>query len=341
MSGVTRDPGDTTGDATGGGPGGANGQARGPGLATGGLATGGAPSGGVRKVGDGTGGFRGRGRAGARAAGTARGRVRTVGGIAGAVLSGVVVAAALVSLVWTPHDPTRVNPDDSWAPISWEHWFGADRLGRDLFSMVLAGAGTTLYVSVAATAVAAVVGTVLAAASTSRRAGAAVGYAIDVLIAFPTLLLAMVLVAVYGAGTLVAITAIGLGEGFFVARVLRAEMARVLASDFVTAARAGGAGAARILREHVLPNVLPTLTVLLSLVMGISVLAEAALSYLGFGVPAETPTWGRLLHDLQPQITIRPGVLLWPGLAIVVTVLGFNLLGDAVREAGDPRVRVR
>ncbi|MFF3440002.1 ABC transporter permease [Streptosporangium sp. NPDC002721] len=262
-------------------------------------------------------------------------------GRAGLLLSGVVVAAALVSLVWTPYDPGRIDPGASWAPPSWEHPFGADRLGRDLLSLILAGAGTTLRVGVAAALVATLVGTALAAAATSRWLGALVARAIDALIALPTLLLAMVLVAVYGAGTVVAVVAIGLGEGFFVARVLRAEMARVLGSDYVVAARAGGAGRWRVMREHVLPNVLPTLTVLVSLVMAIAVLAEAALSYLGYGVPSDTPTWGRLLEELQAQITIRPLVLVWPGLAIVVTVLGLNLLGDGLREAGDPRMRTR
>ncbi|MEU6430735.1 hypothetical protein ABZ860_32970 [Microbispora sp. NPDC046973] len=108
-------------------------------------------------------------------------------GRAGLLLSGVVVAAALLSSVWTPHDPGRIDPRSSWAPVSWQHWFGADRLGRDLLSLILAGAGTTLYVSVAATAVAALAGTALAAAATSRRLGAVVAHAIDALIALPTL----------------------------------------------------------------------------------------------------------------------------------------------------------
>ncbi|GLW10987.1 peptide ABC transporter permease [Microtetraspora sp. NBRC 13810] len=273
--------------------------------------------------------------------GAFRSLVRSRSGLLGLALSAVVVAATLVSLVWTPYDPGAVDPRASWAPVSGAHWFGADRLGRDLFSLVLAGARTTLLVSLAATVVAAVTGTLLAAAAavTPGWVRAAVGYGIDVLIAFPTLLLAMVLVAVHGASTLTAVLAIGLGEGFFVARVMRAEMTRVLAADYVLAARAGGAGTWRILYAHVLPNALPTLTVLLSLVMAIAVLAEAALSYLGYGVPSSTPTWGRMLHDLQTQLTIRPQVLVWPGLAIVATVLGFNLLGDGLRDAGDPKAR--
>ncbi|GAA2879620.1 ABC transporter permease [Streptosporangium fragile] len=278
---------------------------------------------------------------GARAAGRWSALLRSRSGAAGLALSSLVVVATLVSFAWTPYDPSRVSPRESWAPMSWEHWFGADRLGRDLLSLVLAGARATLLVSAAATVVAAVTGTLLgaAAAITPRWVRAPAGHAVDALIAFPTLLLAMVLVAVYGAGTETAVLAIGLGEGFFVARVMRAEMARVLAADYVLAARAGGASTWRIFHEHVLPGVLPTLTVLLSLVMAVAVLAEAALSYLGYGVPSGTPTWGRMLHDLQAQITVRPLVLVWPGVAIVATVLGFNLLGDGLREAGDPRVR--
>ncbi len=113
----------------------------------------------------------------------------------------------------------------------------------------------------------------------------------------------------------------------------------MLASDYVLAAHAAGAGTRRIVRRHVLPNIAPTLYVQLSLALGIAVLAEAALSYLGLGTPPPTPSWGRMLQELQPYITLRPLVLLWPGLAVVLTVLGFNLLGDGIREATDPRLR--
>ncbi|SBW26672.1 ABC transporter [Candidatus Protofrankia californiensis] len=258
----------------------------------------------------------------------------------GAALSSIVVAAAAVSLVWTPYDPTRVDPDASWLPISGQHWFGTDKLGRDLFSQILVGARVTVFAAVAATAVAAVLGVGLAllATVTPRLVGESFAHLVDILVAFPTLLLAMVLAAVFGGSTWIAVTAIGVGTGVQVGRVTRGEIAWVLASDYVLAAHAAGAGTRRIIRRHILPNITPTLYVQLSLALGIAVLAEAALSYLGLGTPPPTPSWGRMLQELQPYITLRPLVLLWPGLAVVLTVLGFNLLGDGIREATDPRL---
>ncbi|WP_256788988.1 ABC transporter permease [Frankia sp. AvcI1] len=271
----------------------------------------------------------------------ARGVWGSRSGRLGAVLSGLVVVAAVVSLVWTPYDPSRVDPAASWAPVGTAHWFGADRLGRDLFSQVLVGARTTLVVAVAATAIAAVVGVGLALLATlpPRPVSEGVAHLVDVLLAFPVLLLAMVLAAVYGGSRWTAIVAIGVGAGIGLGRVTRGEVRRVLGADYVLAARAAGAG--RIVRRHVLANIAPTVWVQLSLILGLSVLTEAALSYLGFGTPPPTPSWGRMLAELQPYLTLRPLTLLWPGLAVVLTVLGFNLLGDGLREAGDPRLRER
>ncbi|AEH10679.1 MULTISPECIES: ABC transporter permease [Protofrankia] len=267
--------------------------------------------------------------------------LRSRSGRLGVLLSSLVVAAAAVSLVWTPYDPTRVDAGAPWLPISGQHWFGTDKLGRDLFSQILLGARITVFAAVAATAVAAVLGVGLAllATVTPRLVGESTAHLVDVLIAFPTLLLAMVLAAVFGGSTWTAVIATGVGSGVQVGRVTRGEIVRVLASDYVLAAHAAGAGTRRIVRRHVLPNIAPTLYVQLSLALGIAVLAEAALSYLGLGTPPPTPSWGRMLQELQPYITLRPLVLLWPGLAVVLTVLGFNLLGDGIREATDPRLR--
>ncbi|WP_238428387.1 ABC transporter permease [Frankia nepalensis] len=278
---------------------------------------------------------------GAGAVTTARAVLRTRSGRLGAALSSLIVVAALVSLVWTPYDPTKVSTEDSWAPMSGRHWLGADRLGRDLFSQLLAGAQVTLFVAVGATALAAVVGLALAllATVTSRPVGEGVAHLLDVLIAFPPLLIALVLAAVYPGRAWTILVALGLGLGVQVARVTRGEIRRVLASDYVLAARAAGAGTWRIIRRHLLPNITPTLYIQLSLMAGIVVLTEAALSYLGLGTPSPRPSWGRSLHELQPYLTLRPLVLLWPGLAVVLTVLGFNLLGDGLREAADPRLR--
>ncbi|MBA2945586.1 ABC transporter permease [Streptomyces himalayensis] len=273
-----------------------------------------------------------------------RALLKSRSGFAGSVLVGVLVLSALVSLVWTPYDPTLARPQDSWLlPLSGGHVLGTDRLGRDELSQLLTGARSTLRTALLAAAIAAVVGLALALAAVlvPRWIGAAVVQFTDVLIAFPVLLIAMILTAVYGGSTWTAVTAIGVGAGVNVARVARAEAGRVLGTDYVLAAHAAGSGTWRTVRRHVLPNIAPTLIVQLSLVLSVAVLAEAALSYLGFGTPPPAVSWGRMLHEQQSYITARPLLVIWPGLAVVCSVLGFNLLGDGLREAADARLRVR
>jgi len=270
--------------------------------------------------------------------------LRSRSGFAGLLLVGLLVLSALVSLVWTPYDPTRVSPRDSWLlPFSGGHLLGTDRLGRDELSQLLTGARATLGTALLATALAGVVGLGLAlvAVLVPRRLGAVVVQLTDVLIAFPVLLIAMILTAVHGGSLWTVVTAIGLGAGVNLARVARAEAARVLNTDYVLAAHAAGSGTWRTVRKHLLPNIAPTLIVQLSLVLSVSVLAEAALSYLGFGAPAPAVSWGRMLQEQQQYIAARPLLVIWPGLAVAASVLGFNLLGDGLREATDARLRVR
>ena len=274
----------------------------------------------------------------------ARALLRSRSGLAGTVLVGVLVLSALVSLVWTPYDPTRARPQDGWLlPFSGGHVLGTDRLGRDELSQLLAGARATLLTAVLAAAVAAVVGLALAltAVLVPRWIGAAVVQLTDVLIAFPVLLIAMILTAVYGGSTWTVVGAVGIGTGVNLARVARAEAGRVLNTDYVLAAHAAGSGTWRTVRKHLLPNIAPTRVVQLSLVLSVAVLAEAALSFLGFGAPAPAVSWGRMLHEQQQYIAARPLLVIWPGLAVAASVLGFNLLGDGLREAADARLRVR
>jgi peptide/nickel transport system permease protein len=272
---------------------------------------------------------------------TLRALLREPTGLIGTVLIGLLVLCALVSLVWTPFDPTLVDPSATWAPpLSGGHLLGADGSGRDLFSQLLAGARITTVAAVAATAVAGIVGVGLAVlAAVGRRSGDVVAHLIDVLVALPTLLLAMVLAAVYGGSVGTAVVAIGIGTGVNVARVGRAEMTSALGTDYVLAARTSGASTWRIVRRHVLPNVAPVLLVQLSLTLALAVLAEAALSYLGFGTPPPTPSWGRMLQDLQQYVTVHPWAVVWPGAAITAAVLGFSLVGDALRDVTDPWLR--
>lgn len=263
-------------------------------------------------------------------------------GLFGLLVLTALVLTALVSLVWTPDDPMGTNLDQAWLlPLSGGHLLGTDRLGHDQLSQLMAGARETVLTALSAAVLAALVGLVLALTGTlsPRWLRAGVVQLIDILIAFPTLLLAMVLAAVYGGSTATAVVAIGIGFGVNVARVTRAEIAAVRGSDYVLAAQACGAGTGRIVRRHLLPNVAPTLIVQLSLTMALAVLAEAALTYLGYGTAADIPSWGGMLREQQAYLTARPLLVIWPGLAVAVTVLGLNLLGDALREATDPRLR--
>ncbi len=260
----------------------------------------------------------------------------------GAVLVGVMVLSALVSLVWTPYDPKKIDPSAKWLPISWTHPFGTDGGGKDLFSQVLVGARTTLTVVLLTVLIAAVVGLVLGTLSsiTPRLVGEPLAYLIDVMIALPTLVLALVFVAALGGSVWTVALAIGLGSGVVLARVVRAEVARVLTQDYIVTAAASGSSTWRTVWRHIVPNIAPTVIVQLSLIAALAVLAEAALSYLGL-TPVSTPSWGRMLETLQATVTVHPGALVFPGLAVVAATLGFNLLGDGLRDAIDPRLRGR
>jgi peptide/nickel transport system permease protein len=267
---------------------------------------------------------------------------RTWPGRIGAVLVSVLVVSALVSLVWTPHDPQRVVPQERWRPISWEHLFGTDGAGKDLFSQVLAGARTTLFVALATVVVSGVIGLALGIVSaiTPRLLGESVAHLIDVLIALPTLILALVFVAALGGSLWTVALALGIALGAVLARVVRAEVSRVLTHDYIVTAAASGSSTYRTMWRHVLPNIAPTVIVQLSLIAALAVLSEAALSYLGL-TPVSTPSWGRMLETLQQSMTVHPGALVFPGIAVVLATLGFNLLGDGLRDAIDPRLRGR
>ncbi|MFI9504535.1 ABC transporter permease [Nocardia sp. NPDC052566] len=268
--------------------------------------------------------------------------IRRPAGVFGLAVLATLILASLVSLWWTPYDPKGTDPGRAWLlPFQHGHLLGTDRVGHDVFSQLLAGAWQTFTVAIAVAAISGVLGLTLALGTqlAPHGFGAVVVQLIDIMIAFPALLLAMILAAVYGGSFTTVALAIGIAYGVAVARVERAEVARALGSDFVLAARAAGASTARIVRKHVLPTILPTLIVQLSLAMALAVLAHAALTYLGYGNSPSSPSWGGILHEQQNYIRVRPLLVIWPGLAVVLTVLGFNLLGDALRDATDPRLR--
>ncbi|MFB8388321.1 ABC transporter permease [Microbacterium sp. NPDC055910] len=256
----------------------------------------------------------------------------------GLIVVAAIALTALVAGVWTPFDPQQVAISNRWAGPGWPHLLGTDGSGRDILSLIMAGSRTAIFVAVGAGIIATVIGVSLAAlgALTARWVRESVAVFVDILIAFPVLIIAMMISAVWGGGLWVVIWAVGIGFGVNIARVTRPELRRVLHSDFVLAGRASGLNPAQNLFRHLLPNVAPVFIVQLSWGMAVAILAEAGLSYLGFGAPVTEPSWGVLLRDLQAYITVHPLSVVWPGLAITLTVLGLNLLGDGLREATDP-----
>ena len=262
--------------------------------------------------------------------------------VIGAVLVGVIVLGALVSFVWTPYDPTLV---DARVPRlldpSAQHWFGTDGLGRDVFSRILVGSRTTLFVGLVAVGVAALVGVplgLLAAMSPRRWVDEAVMRTGDVILAFPALLLAIMFAAVFGASTTMAMVAIGIASIPAFARVARSGALQVMAADYVLAARVAGRSPLAIAVRHVLPNIASIAIVQASVSFALAVLAEAGLSYLGLGTPPPTPSWGRMLYEGQDFLAQLPLLVVFPGGAIALAVLGFNLLGDGLRDLLDPRM---
>lgn len=262
--------------------------------------------------------------------------------IAGLALVGLVLVAAVVSFFWTPFDPT-ITTTDRLLPPSPVHLLGTDALGRDVFSQLLVGARTTLYVGVISVGVAAIIGIPLGllAAAAPKWLSETLMRVIDLMLAFPALLLAIIFGAVFGSSTLSAMMAIGIATAPAFARLTRSGAIQVLSTDYVLAARISRRSPLAIAGRHVLPNILGLLIVQASVGYGIAVLAESGLSYLGFGTPPPTPSWGRMLQEAQPIMFSAPLLSLWPAAAIVIAVLGFNLLGDGLRDRFDPKMEDR
>jgi peptide/nickel transport system permease protein len=258
----------------------------------------------------------------------------------GGLLVGLVVLTALVSIVWTPHDPTHVEVASRLRGPSGANPLGTDQLGRDELSRLIAGARNTLLVGIVTVVIALGLGVPLGGLAALYR-GPLEGFAMrlsDVLLAFPALLLATLFAAVFQPSTLTAMAAIGIALVPVFARVVRGAGLQVMQQDYVTIARTYRSSAAWILLRHLLPNVSSVLIVQATIAFAIAILAEAALSYLGLGTPPPTPSWGRMLSDAQSYLDQAPLLALWPGLAIALAVLGLNLLGDGLRDLLDPQL---
>ena len=259
----------------------------------------------------------------------------------GGLLVGLHVVVGLLSLVWTPYGVGDMVGGRLEGP-SLAHWAGTDRLGRDLMTQIMIGSRIALLVGCGAVALSALIGvaTGVLAAFASRTLDDILAAGLDILIAFPTLLLAMLIVASSdGASLWTAILAIGIAGSAIVARLTRILSKRVLAMDYITAARVAGTGWAGIVRIHVLPNIWPTLIVNFALQFGLAVIAEASLSYLGLGAPPPNASWGRLLQEAQASVYTAPFGAIAPGLALVSLVIGLNLFADGLRDIADPTRR--
>ncbi|HEY2658913.1 MAG TPA: ABC transporter permease [Caulobacteraceae bacterium] len=263
--------------------------------------------------------------------------------IIGAALSALVVAIALTSLVWTPYDPRDMAAAARLAAPSLAHPFGADAYGRDVLSMVLAGSRTALAVAVTASAIGLGIGAPLGLLAAAR--GGWVDEAVmrlnDLVFAFPALLIAVLLAAAFGPGAVNAVIAIGIFNVPVFARVARGAALSLWAQDYVLAARLAGKASLRISAEHIAPNLLSGLIVQAAIQLSLAVVADAGLSYVGLGVQPPEPSWGRMLAEAQTLFATAPWLALFPGAAIVLTVLGFSLLGDGLRARLDPRAAER
>jgi peptide/nickel transport system permease protein len=271
-----------------------------------------------------------------------RAALRSPSFLIGAVIALIVLIAALLSFVWTPYDYAAINIADKLKGPSGAHWFGTDQYGRDLFSQVIVGARTSIAVALIAVGVGVGVGTPLGLAAAARRGSLMdelIMRANDLVFAFPALLIAVLITAVFGPGAVNAIIAIGIFNIPVFARLSRGAALSLWTREFILAARVAGKGKVRISLEHVLPNILNTLVVQATIQFALGILADAGLAYVGLGAQPPTPSWGKMLADAQTMIAIAPHVAVIPGLAIVVTVLGLNLMGDGLRDVFDPRLR--
>lgn len=264
-----------------------------------------------------------------------RNRLAMVGG-------GVVLLLFLISLLapWlTPHHPSAINAWEVLQPPTWQHWFGTDELGRDVLARVLFGARISLKVGFVAVGIAVALGTAV---------GLTAGYyggwpdtvlmrLVDIMLCFPTFFLILAVIAFLQPSIWIIMAVIGLTGWMGVARLVRAEVLTIREMEYILAARCIGCSDLRIILRHIMPNALSPVLVAATLGVAGAILTESALSFLGIGVQPPTPSWGNILTSGKDYIEFAWWLSLFPGLAILVTVLSYNLLGEGIRDALDPR----
>jgi len=269
--------------------------------------------------------------------------VRSTNLVVGTGILVLVVASAVFAARIAPHNPIDQSFTEQLRPPSPAHLFGTDEFGRDIFSRVVFGARIALVVGVLADGIAAAFGILLGVVSGyfGGRVDSALMRVVDVMLAFPYLLLAMIVVAILGPSLTNAMIAIGIVYTPQFARLVRGAVLAIREQEFVEAAGAVGAGVVRILGRHILPNILSPIIVMATLTVGFTIVETAGLSFLGLGASPPTPEWGSMLATGRSFMLTAPWIATFPGLAILVTVVGFNLVGDGLRDLLDPRLRGR
>ena len=260
--------------------------------------------------------------------------------VIGAVLTLALAACALLSFVWTPWSPYEMNMHAKLLPPSAQFWMGTDAFGRDVLSQIMVGARSSIAVGVIAVSIGLCFGVALGLIAAALR-----GWVEEVIMrmsdftfAFPAILSAIMMTAVFGPGMVNAIIAIGIFNIPTFARITRASANAIWSREYVMAARACGKNRFSITLQHVLPNIMGVLIVQATIQFALAILAEAALSYLGLGTQPPQPSWGRMLSDAQTLMFQAPLLAVFPGVAIALSVLGLNLLGDGLRDLMDPRL---
>ncbi|MDG2376468.1 MAG: ABC transporter permease [Woeseiaceae bacterium] len=253
----------------------------------------------------------------------------------------LIIVTALLSFVWTPFDVSAIDVGGKLLPPSAGHLLGTDHFGRDTLSMVMVGARSALAVALVAVIIGAGIGVPLGLVAAARRGWVSqfIMRGNDLIFAFPALLMAVMIAAIHGPGAVNAMIAIGLFNIPVFARVARGGALTIWSREYILAARVAGKGRMLISVQHVLPNIAGLLIVQVAIQLALAVVAEAGLSYVGLGVQPPSPSWGRMLAEAQTMIGFAPSLAIFPGLAIMILVFGFGLIGDGLNDHLNPRLR--
>lgn len=249
----------------------------------------------------------------------------------------LITIATITATLWLPHSPTIINPDDRLLGPSSQYWFGTDDFGRDIFGRTIVAAKVSLFIGIVVALLSTILGTIVGLLSGYyRKADFIIMRIIDGMLAFPSLLLALALVAALGGNMFNIIIALTFAFGPIMARVVRSAVLQITNVQFIEAAKATGTADIVILLRYIFPNIITPIIVQGTFVFAKAILAEAALSFLGVGIDPTIPTWGAMLQESQIYMTVAPWLSIFPGIAIVITVLSLNILGDGLRDFLDP-----